>query len=62
MAKEGNLEIDFIREILEKYWKIAIITKDEDKLLTGRSMPKDWDGNNIFARYDIAGIQLITKD
>jgi hypothetical protein len=58
-AKNDTLTLEFIVELLNKYWKIAVITKEEDKMLSSRSMPKDWDGENIFFRYQKANIQLI---
>lgn len=58
-AKNETLTLEIILELLKKYWKIAIITKDEDKLLLTKSMPKTWNENNIFLRYQEANIQLI---
>ncbi len=58
-AREGNLTIDIILELLNKYWKIAIITSDENKLLHQKTMPIDWDNENIFYRYEHAGIKLV---
>lgn len=60
-AKDKKLEPEFIIELLNKYWKIAVITKDEDDKLNSRSMPVDWDGENIFARYEEAKLELIIK-
>lgn len=48
-----------IREKIEKYYFIALITIPEDKELLKNEMPDDWDGKNIFARYEKAGIKLI---
>jgi hypothetical protein len=58
-AKDGTLTIDFIENLLERYWKIATITKAEDKTLISRNMPKDWDGTDILARYNLAKVKLI---
>jgi uncharacterized UPF0160 family protein len=58
-AKNGTIQLSFIKERLEKYWYLAVVTKEEDKLLTKNDMPENWDGVNIFDRYDIAGIKLI---
>ena len=57
-AKNKDLTIEFIESILNRYWKIAIVTKEEDKKLS-RSLPKDWDQVDIFIRYKLAGIELI---
>lgn len=51
--------VEEIEAILTKYWRIATITKDEDRLLSKLNMPDGWDGVDIFARYDLAGIKLI---
>jgi hypothetical protein len=39
------------------YWHVATITKEEDARLP-RDMPDDWDGKNVFARYEAVGIKL----
>jgi hypothetical protein len=52
-----------IYELLNKYWYIALITREEDNLLNKLKlrtrMPQNWDKNNIFARYELAKIPLI---
>lgn len=58
-AKKNELTIKFIVNLLNKYWKIAIITKDEDNSLTTQIMPKNWDKENIFLRYQESNIKLI---
>lgn len=58
-AKTGVITAEYILDLLRRYWKIAIITKEEDKLLLSRQMPKDWDGINIFYRYQVAKITLV---
>jgi uncharacterized UPF0160 family protein len=57
-ARGGKLTIDFVVDRLERYWRIAVITKDEDNLLERSRMPVDWDGIDILARYVSAGIAL----
>lgn len=59
MARNGKLTVQIIIELLSKYWKIAVITKEQDKLLSRTKMPGDWDGEDIFARYSRANIYLI---
>ena len=59
MARNGKLTVQIIIELLSKYWKIAVITKEQDKLLSRTKMPDDWDGEDIFARYRRANIYLI---
>jgi hypothetical protein len=58
-AQEGKLTIDYIEEILDKYWKIAVITAAEDRMLSSRKMPKDWDYTDYKARYTLANIALL---
>jgi len=62
MAKKGQLNENDVVKLVNKYWKIAIITVEEDKLLKGKTMPKGWDGEDIFLRYTAAGIDLTAKD
>jgi hypothetical protein len=54
------LDISRIQEFLEKYYRLGVITKDEDKQF-GREgltseMPKNWDEIDPFARYHAVGI------
>ena len=58
-AREGRLDIDEIRELFRKYWKISIITVEENARLKGHAMPEDWDLENVFARYQECGIELV---
>lgn len=56
--KSADELLEFIEEKLNLYWKIAVITKDEDDLLPPRDMPSDWDGIDVRARYQKVGISL----
>lgn len=58
-ARTRTLTLDFIRDQLQKFWHLATITVDEDRLLTRASMPVAWDGTNILARYEEVGLALI---
>jgi len=58
-TREDQLYIDQIRELFQKYWKIAVITAEENSLLKGPTMPEDRDSKNIFARYQESGIELV---
>lgn len=58
LAREGALTEEFILELLNKYWIIATITKEEDKRLSAKIMPKNWDGADVFERYNQANIEL----
>jgi hypothetical protein len=60
LAKSGELSPDFIYKLLEEYWFIATITKDEEKLLkTAKVMPKEWENTGHIARYENTKIELI---
>lgn len=61
-AIKGTLTKEFVFEKLKSYWFIAIITKNEDKKLKGKTMPNGWDRKNIFSRYDEAGVKLYPKE
>ena len=51
-----------VREILQKYFHVLLVTKAEDKRLVAvglrSTMPIDWDGENVWARYEVVGIEL----
>ena len=50
-----------IKNILDKYFHVLLVTKEEHNRLNASglrsTMPKDWDGENIWARYDAVGIK-----
>jgi hypothetical protein len=58
-AKKGRLTVHDVRDLLDKYWRLATITKEEDRRLNPVSMPETWDGVNPLARYEAAGIELL---
>ena len=51
-----------INDILDKYFHVLLVTKEEHHRLNASGfrskMPEDWDGENIWARYDAVGINL----
>jgi len=55
LARKGQLTEVHVMTVLEKYWKIAVITVDENKRLQShgldRRMPSDWDGVDSLARH-----------
>ena len=57
-----------IMALIEKYYVICAITKEEDKKLSAAGlrsrMPKGWDENkdSIFARYEAVGISVINEE
>lgn len=65
-AKTGTITVDYIFEILNRNLWVATIHKEENEILSDfklrNKMPNDWDGVNIFARYEKAGIELIKHD
>lgn len=52
----NNITIDFIYDILVKYYYTCTVTTDEDRLLPQTRMPKEWDEENPFYRYEDIGI------
>lgn len=50
-----------VEKLLLNFYKLGVLTQEEDKVLNQLSlksaMPNDWDGINVFARYEEAGIQ-----
>ncbi|OLS37729.1 hypothetical protein [Bacillus sp. MRMR6] len=61
-ARNGKLTKDFIIDLLEKYLWTATVTEEEHKKLKQTSMPLEWDGFNIKARYELAGIPLLVHE
>lgn len=53
---------EVIQEILEKFYHVRLVTKEEDHRLHTAGlrpkMPGDWDGENIWARYEAVGIKV----
>lgn len=51
-----------IYELVDKYYYVALITRDENKKLSNQGykvkMPEDWDGQSFKARYQKAGITI----
>jgi uncharacterized UPF0160 family protein len=58
LAERRELTTEFVKAKLEKYWRLATITKSEDSKLHRLAMPENWDGINVLARYEAVGIQL----
>ncbi|MBQ7166900.1 MAG: hypothetical protein IJR93_08165 [Treponema sp.] len=55
-----------VLQLLNRYWQIALITKEEYDAMTDlvlrNKMPGGWDGTDVFARYKAAGIALEAAD
>jgi len=49
-----------VKILLEKYFHVILVTKDEHRRLNASGlrskMPEDWDGENIWARYEAVDI------
>lgn len=56
-----------VRNLLRKYWRVILVTREEDRLLNGKgvglryAMTPDWDGKDPWARYRAVGIKLTKK-
>lgn len=52
--------ISNIEQFLLRYYRLGVLTASDDRLLKeaglNSSMPKNWDGNDVFARYNFAEI------
>ena len=61
LRKDLNPSEESIEKLLQTYYSLGVLTSDEDKALNKlglkSEMPEDWDGVNVFARYEKAGIQ-----
>ncbi len=57
-AAAGNLTVEYIEDLLTRYWFLATITSEEHSRLS-RTNPPDWDGEDILARYNEARIDLL---
>lgn len=56
---DGTVSPEFVRELLNKYYYVCTVTKEEDALLDATKMGSDWDRENPFQRYERAGIEYI---
>jgi hypothetical protein len=66
LIKEGKCSNQEIARLLQKHWRVAIITKDEQKRLDSdlklkSKMPPGWrfENGDTFARLTIAKIELV---
>ena len=60
-VKKKISNVNAAKKILNKYYKLGVLTKSEDDLLNNAKlrskMPPLWDSENVFARYDAIGIK-----
>jgi hypothetical protein len=59
LAKKGELTLEFVLDLLNRNWKTATITKEEDGRLRRTSMRANWNGKDPFDRYTEAKIELL---
>ena len=60
LRKRNPKTTDQLRSFLDDFVTIGFVTVDEDNKLNENykdSMPEDWDGKNIFARYEAVEIK-----
>jgi hypothetical protein len=56
-----NLTAEKVDEILHQFCIVMVITKHEDSLLNSKyksSMPSEWNGTDVYARYTAVGIKF----
>ena len=58
-ARNGELTVEYIKAKLHSFWHIAIVLKEEEKLLNRTKMPDNWDEKDILSRYSEKGIELL---
>ncbi len=58
LARTGELTPEHVLSLLKRYWLLAMVTKEEDRRLQ-RKMPTGWEGQDLLARYTVAGIELV---
>ena len=62
LIQQNPKTIDDIENILLRFYRLGVLTKDEDDILRlkglNSKMPTSWDFNdNVFSRYEVAGIK-----
>jgi len=59
-AKDA-LNLKKIEELVSKYYYLALILIEEDKKLSRKMMPENWNREDFYSRYEKAGIDLINN-
>lgn len=63
LAITNNLTARYVIDLLQRYWHLATITKPEQERIHDLGlrnvMPRSWNEISVFARTDVAGIELI---
>lgn len=60
-SRRRTLDTEFVLSLLRRYWVLAMVTAAEDRRLTRGTMPEPWDGVDILARYQGAGVVLVAN-
>ncbi len=61
MALNNQLDLKKIEELVSKYYYLALILIEEDKKLSRKMMPENWNREDFYSRYEKAGIDLINN-
>ena len=65
VIRDEMAKVDTIQEKNEVLMRLAlnvvILSSEEDKTLPRQNMPTNWDGHNVWARYEAAGLQVMDK-
>jgi len=65
LMDRDTIDKEEIRELLEKYFNVLLVTKEEDVKLTKAGlrskMPEGWDGKDPWARHKKVGIERAPK-
>ena len=59
--KDAANSIEEKANVLKKYDQCVILYKEQDKQLSKSTMPEDWDGKDVWARYKNAGIEILDE-
>jgi hypothetical protein len=66
LMKLEPLNEDTVVTALQKYYRVMLVTREEHALLNASgvrsTMPLDWDGENVFARYKEVGIEWLSSE
>jgi len=69
LINSGNFEIEEIARLLQKHWKVAIITPEQARYIDHKlgyksSMPEGWcfETGDTFARLNAANIELVQEN
>jgi len=66
LMDQDTLTLDFVKTILESFYRVCLVTKDEHRRLNKiglvSRMPSDWNRADVWARYRRAGIEPCSSD